>query len=260
MKDLSRRQLLQVFFLSALSPLAGAVPIGSLLGNKNAAYTQFLLSRYLTWYQKEFFPFQEHLHTDEINLLKMAIRSLPSWNEFLNPNHAIDRFFVGHELNAGKVTSGRLSTFTDIRQPAVKRAVEQVLKRHGAKQVLQSSGGELYGVGWDCDQNIFKIYIRYLQPNAFKNLKLKELRLYRVQKNVSATTKSSTIFGPHITQVTEVLSDQGPLAPHWRLNYFPGISIPAALERVAEKQAQNYRFALDSLRYTGPERIVVYYP
>lgn len=283
--DLQRRQILYLFWLTALSPLTQAMPIGSLLGNKNSKYTQFLLERYLTWYQAEFFPFKKSLSSDEMNLVALAIRHMPNWNEFLNSNVAIDRFVVGQELIDNKVRSGRLSVYCDVQQAEVKTALEKVLKFRNAKSLISGHGGQIYGVGWDCELNIFKVFSRHSDDSSlvgeFKKLndtkgvdyyplrlvssrvqngRNVEDRLYRVQKNQASLLKKIPLFGPHILQVTEVLSNKTPQPDHWRLSTFPAFNLNANLEKIAEIQAQKFRFALDSIRYHSAEHLIAYYP
>ncbi|MGE0763312.1 MAG: hypothetical protein AB7N80_08540 [Bdellovibrionales bacterium] len=287
MSEFSRRQLLRYFWLCGLSYQADAIPIGGILGNQNPQHARFVALRYWDWYQKEFFPFQKHLAQDEQGLIKQGLASLPNWNELFSPMQGIDRFLVSHRLQGGHATHGRVAIHVGAELQA---AMRTICKRQGVSASFFDQGGQVYGLGWDCDADLFKIYLRYdsrqqiqnqsiksLEKNAahesegdfypvrfsslrFKRGQLLEKRLYRVARGISSAVRGIAKFGPHILQVTQIFSDQGLRPAHWRLLNFPSLGLPEQAELAFIKQEKEFRFAADSVRYQDPQNITVYYP
>jgi hypothetical protein len=289
MNLMKRRQFLLQFWNLALATSAYGLPIGSLLGNQNSAHVRFLLEKYWAWYQKEFFQFHQHLNKQELSLVHGALRAMPSWNEYLRGDHALDRFVVGHEGRGRQVQSGRLMIYTNLQQASVRSSLHQILRHRGLQKFLDQKGsGEIYGVGWSVDDDLFKLYMRYPDLGSVPDHEIRKLedsstnhqsyyklrivghrfrsgravapRLYRVADQITPEIRKVPLFGRHITQVTEILSREKSEPAHWRLRLFPRVPLSQEVEAVLDKQSHAFRFAADSVRWYGEGHGIFYYP
>lgn len=250
------------------------------MGQKVGQYHRMLFR----WHCRNFYPFRKKLTYAERQYLKRCFELFDDFHEVSETGfEQFSSFSYSHRVTGDRVNSSRLAYGSVENPEAARQAALPVLEEREIElpgEIWEGEASRFGGLGWDLENNLFKVYFRWLAlsklPEAVKSL-VEDLDLSKhreecllsfsyshnqpVEKKVYLYPKEERELPEGVANVTWMVTDRRGLVSQYDL-YYPS-NWASRLNRTGRDIVSKYRArgqTLDTINYTDENSFTLYFP
>ena len=236
------------------------------------------------WHCRNFYPFKKRMTSTERRYLKVCFELFDDFQEVSETGFKkFSSFSYSHRVQGEQVNSSRIAYGSVENPEAAQEAAAPVLKERGIvlpSDVVDSENARFGGLGWDIEENQFKVYFRWLGLGALpgeltdlvKDINLEE---HRQGCLISYTFLDDTLEESKVYLYPQVERElpEGVANETWMVTskrglvhqydlYYPS-NWGARLNKTGRDIVAKYRTrqqTLDTINYTDENDFTLYFP
>lgn len=165
---INRREFISAALLMFFSSSTyGAYEV--LLRNPQKGYYSNLMARFFNWYNKEFYNFTNKFTSAEINYIVSVLKQTHSLRWQNAQGVSYKKLYWSARIQNNNLSYARFALGFEPENVEAKKIVHLLIEQKKITDTAGLSKQDICGLGWDFDNNVFKIYF-YVDKSKIKNI------------------------------------------------------------------------------------------
>jgi len=253
------------------------------------------IQRMYDWHCDNFFDFNKHLPTRELEYIRQSYLVMDSWDQDMTDDFSYSVASFSHRIQGENVNSSRLYAGSFVHYSKLEPQIIEIIKHRGLSPdklpIAQQAEGyrPLLGLGWNVEEDDFKVYgyvddltktpdgdiLDLFRSSAdldahpfglvsytFKGNRISEKKVYVGARNPTAM-KGLELATADIEHVNYMITSERGRIPQVDLKEgfsYSKLQNDRAREICSLYEEYDHEETLDTLAYHGPDAIDLYFP
>lgn len=242
---------------------AHGIPIDKLRGLSDASYRFHYFKRFINWYSKRFYHFDEKLNHHQKKILDFWINKKAPWGYRPANEVFYENFIVSHHLTSEGVFHGKLGLGLPQWENEGLKLINSHLKSENLPALNQIQREQFFGIIWNLDQGKTKVILKSKGSslNFVEYTKKGDQTTGKItpQKEIPKKFRGPLLENSILSgfRITDSLKNE-----RWKIrsNSIHIPSLPIGTDQLTTPHLHRFHQMPDLLDLTSPGEIKVYYP